>query len=146
MPGLSKGRDEASALSSPVLPSSWPASGEILPLQWRQIDFAAGEIHPRRTRHGEGGRLLILADTGEQAAVLHCADQHVAIEREAEAAEHSDLGYIRIIANHGSDTIFKFFSHRTFQSFNFTAEYGWDSKRPQMAFHLRLWPERTAAE
>ncbi len=97
------------------------------------LHLAVGKRHARRSGSGQGVGLQSFADSYQKAALTHGANQHVAVERKTDAAEHADLAAVGIGRKDGANAICQMahFDPDLTPSFIFSAEYGRDAERPQ---------------
>ena len=76
--------------------TGWRIPSEVLPLEWRQVDFAAGEIRldPETTKNRDG---RVFPMTGELRALLEA--QHVAAENVKQQGHLTPWVFFRMVAN-----------------------------------------------
>lgn len=75
--------------------TGWRIPSEVLPLEWRQVDFAAGEIRldPETTKNRDG---RVFPMTGELRALLEA--QHVAAEHVKQQGHLTPWVFFRLVA------------------------------------------------
>ena len=97
--------------------------------------LAPSEVHSSRAGLRQRLGLLLLADARHQLAVLHGADQHVAVEREADAAEHADFATMRMAADRRPDAVGEVVAFGTLflRRFHSARHYGRDVRPSQFA-------------
>ena len=75
--------------------TGWRIASEVLPLEWRQVDFTAGDVRldPGTTKNGEGRVFPFTA--GMRALLERLHAQHVALRRNGRVEPHV---FVRLVA------------------------------------------------